>query len=112
MNSFRTIASLPGRPAFALVLAASMTAAAPSRGQDPRAPGGAEEARHAVARALEESYPDRPEWLDMLADILQGSQLGPNDGWFRRAVAQTRFDWKTTREQLDRDRDGRIDRKE
>ena len=51
----------------------------------------------AVARALEESWPERPEWVDMLADILQGSQLGPGDGWFRTAVAQTRFDWKGTR---------------
>jgi hypothetical protein len=112
MHFFRTLTSLPGRPAFALVLAASMTAATPSRGQDPRAPTAAEESRQAVARALEDSYPDRPEWLDMLTDILQGSQLGPNDGWFRRAVAQTRFDWKATKEQLDRDKDGKIDRGE
>jgi thiol-disulfide isomerase/thioredoxin len=66
----------------------------------------------AIARAIEESWPARPEWLDMLADILQGSQLGPNDGWFRRAVVQSRFDWATTRKRLDRDGDGRIARGE
>jgi hypothetical protein len=73
-----------------------------------------EEARQrlSVARALEESWPERPEWVDMLADILQGSQLGPNDGWFRTAVAQTRFDWKATSQRLDRNRDGRITREE
>ncbi len=51
------------------------------------------EAPRAVA-VLEVVWPDHPEWLAMLADILQGSQLGPEDGWFRRAVAQTRFDWE------------------
>ena len=81
--------------------------------RSPRSPANADEAsRQAIARALDESYPDRPEWVDMLADILQGSQLGPNDGWFRRAVAQTRFGWEETRERLDRDGDGRIDREE
>ena len=48
----------------------------------------------------------------MYTDILQGSQLGPNDGWFRRAVAQTRFGWRATRTKYDRDHDGRIVHKE
>ena len=65
-----------------------------------------------LAKALDDSWPERPEWVDMLTDILQGSQLGPNDGWFRRAVAQTRFGWAATRTRFDRDGDGRIDRKE
>ncbi len=68
--------------------------------------------RVAVAKALAESYPDRPEWMDMLVDILQGSQLGPNDGWFRRALAQTRFDWKTAAAKYDKDKDGEVTRKE
>jgi thiol-disulfide isomerase/thioredoxin len=66
----------------------------------------------AVTKALSESFPDRPEWVDMLTDILQNSTLGPNDGWFRTAVAQTRFDWIATRKLLDRDGDGRISREE
>ena len=66
----------------------------------------------AVARALEESWPERPEWVDMLADILQGSQLGPTTGGSARAVAQTRFDWKATCKRLDRNGDGRITREE
>ncbi len=65
-----------------------------------------------VAKALEESWPDRPEWVDMLSDILQGSSMGPNSGWFRTAVTQTRFTWDATRKGLDRDGDGRISRKE
>jgi len=65
-----------------------------------------------VAKALEESWPDRPEWVDMLADILQGSTMGPDSGWFRTAVTQTRFGWDSTRKRLDRDGDGRIARGE
>lgn len=92
---------------------AALLATAPSRAQQPKGPAGAEEAeRLGIARALNESWPDRPEWVDMLTDILQGSQLGPNDGWFRRAVAQTRFDWKAARKRYDRDGDGRVVRAE
>jgi alkyl hydroperoxide reductase subunit AhpC len=99
--------------AFRLAFALGLYSAGWANAQDSRSPGNPDDAaRLAVVRALEESYPDRPEWVDMLTDILQGSQLGPNDGWFRRAVAQTRFGWKETRKRLDRDQDGRITRKE
>jgi hypothetical protein len=103
----------------ALVLAWALLAHGPAaRGDDAKpnpAPGRATEAEapgEAVAKALAEAWPDRPEWLDMFADILQGSQLGPNDGWFRRAVAQTRFTWDATRTWYDRDGDGKIRRAE
>jgi hypothetical protein len=75
----------------------------------PRKPPNSEEA---VRQALQESWPDRPEWLDMLLDILNGSQLGPGEGWFRTAVARTRFDWTATQERYDRDGDGTIARAE
>ena len=104
MLSFRPRRLLP------LALAALACAGAPARAQAPPDPDAA--AKLAIARALDESYPDRPEWVDMLADILQGSQLGTNDGWFRRAVAQTRFGWEATRDRFDRDHDGRVDRAE
>jgi hypothetical protein len=55
---------------------------------------------------------DAPEWLLMFADILQGSQLGPRDGWFRRAVSETRFTWPATLERWDQDQDGHISRSE
>jgi hypothetical protein len=45
----------------------------------------------------------------MLDDILQGKTLGPDDGWFRIAVAQTRYDWKTVARRHDRNADGKID---
>jgi hypothetical protein len=102
---------------FGLTLILGVLAAVPTEaitGDPDPATNPGQEARQmqAVARALEESWPDRPEWLDMLVDILQGSQLGPDDGWFRRAVAQTRFDWKATRARLDRNGDGTIARDE
>jgi alkyl hydroperoxide reductase subunit AhpC len=65
-----------------------------------------------VAAALRESWPDHPEWVDMLTSILVDEPMSPNFGWFRTAVSQTRFDWSATRKRLDRDRDGKITRQE
>ena len=65
-----------------------------------------------VAEALRDAWPDRPEWVDMLADILDKNPIEAGDGWFRTAVAQTRFDWASTRKRFDRDGDGRIAREE
>ena len=65
-----------------------------------------------VAAALEESWPDHPEWVDMLSAILQDEPMSATYGWFRTAVAQTRFDWASTRKRYDRDGDGRIARAE
>lgn len=59
-----------------------------------------------------EADPNHPEWLAMFADILQGSRLGPTDGWFRKAIAQTRYPWKTVAQTFDRDGDGRVGRAE
>jgi thiol-disulfide isomerase/thioredoxin len=101
---------------FGLALVVARGASA--RADDPKPPPaykvdmGASLQGEALAKVLAEAWPDRPEWLDMYTDIVGGSQLGPTDGWFRRAVAQTRFDWKATRERLDRDGDKQISRKE
>jgi hypothetical protein len=57
-------------------------------------------------------WPDPPESVAMFVDILNGSQLGPGEGWFKKAVTQSRFDWSATRKRLDRDGDGRITREE
>jgi len=67
-----------------------------------------------VERRLLERLPERerPEWLLMFADILQGSQLGPNDGWFRRPTGGARFDWIDTRARYDRDGSGRVTQNE
>ncbi len=91
--------------------------AAPARADEPKPPPGqspAAQTREAaeVAEALRESWPDRPEWVDMLAGILDEEPMGPEFGWFRTAVSQTRFDWNSTRKRLDRNGDGRIERRE
>ena len=65
-----------------------------------------------VIQALRESWPDHPEWVDMLTGILEEEPMGPDFGWFRTAKTQTRFGWGATRERFDRDADGRIARKE
>ncbi len=57
-------------------------------------------------------WPDSPEGVAMFLDILRGSRLGPGEGWFKKGVAQTRYDWKNTSHRLDRDRNGRVDRGE
>jgi thiol-disulfide isomerase/thioredoxin len=69
-------------------------------------------AQESVLKALAEAWPDRPEWLDMYTDILAGSQLGPTDGWFRRAVSSTRFDWNATKKKFDTDGDEVVMRSE
>ncbi|MBX6313494.1 MAG: EF-hand domain-containing protein [Isosphaeraceae bacterium] len=104
--------------AFAILATAVLLGGLPTPGRaaDPEPSRPRLELSTAVGRALgrflERSWPDHPEWLAMLADILQGSQLGPEDGWFRKAKAQTRFGWEATRSRYDRDGDGRIDREE
>ncbi len=65
-----------------------------------------------VAEALKDSWPDHPEWVDMLTGILEDEPMGPNFGWFRTAVAQTRFDWDSTKKRFDRNDDARIVRLE
>ena len=84
---------------------------------DPRKPptsppqaGGGDAAE--VAAALQEAWPDHPEWVDMLTAILSDEPMSATYGWFRTAVAQTRFDWTWARKRYDRDGDGRIARAE
>src|SRR5262245_13740339 len=112
MNAVRPI-----RLRIGLILGLALTArlagtATKAEADEPSVPATVEEARRVMARAIEESGPDRPEWVDMLADILQGSQLGPGDGWFRTAVSRTRFSWEATRRRWDRDGNERITRDE
>ena len=59
-----------------------------------------------------EADTSHPEWLDMFADILQGSRLGPDDGWFRKAVAKSRYSWDAVQARFDRDGNGKISRTE
>lgn len=65
-----------------------------------------------AVEVLETVWPEHPEWVAMFVDILQGSELGPDDGWFRKAKARSRYDWKGASSQFDSDKDSRIERPE
>ncbi len=99
------------------ILISGVAAAALCGADDPRTPsastsaGAGGEAAEVVA-ALQEAWPDHPEWVDMLVGILEDEPMGTSFGWFRTAVSQTRFDWETTRKRLDRDGDARVARGE
>ena len=105
----RGIASLIFTLAISFIARALVKSA---RADDPKAASATALPGNNVAKALAEAWPDRPEWLDMYTDILGGSQLGPNDGWFRRSTSQTRFDWQATQKRYDRDGDKVITRAE
>ena len=89
-----------------LALAGTFLLAAASSAPASTGEGGGEPIR--AVEVLERAWPEHPEWVAMLADILQGSQLSAEDGWFRKAVAHSRYDWDGTRAQLDRDDDGLV----
>lgn len=65
-----------------------------------------------ILKALDESWPDRPEWVDEYTAILNDTGLGPSDGWHRRALPQTRFTWAAVSPRLDKDQDGFVRRPE
>ena len=107
---------LPWRRAHQVLLAGA-AALALVAADDPKKPpagpphAGSGEAAE-VAAALQEAWPDHPEWVDMLTAILSDEPMSANYGWFRTAVAQTRFDWESSRKRYDRDGNGHIDRAE
>lgn len=61
-----------------------------------------------VADELKAALPETSEARAMLDQILQGSHLGPGEGWFRLAVAQTRFGWDYVQKTFDTDGDAGI----
>ena len=61
-----------------------------------------------AAQDLQQRLPAGSEARLMLDEILKGKRLGPNDGWFRTAVAQTRFTWKDLAKRYDANHDGKI----
>ncbi len=97
------------RSRLARLLLLGLAAPPSARAADPPAPA---PAPAPTPTALERAWPDHPEWLAMLVDILRGSQLGPGEGWFKKGVAHTRFTWDATRSAFDKDGDGSISRAE
>lgn len=59
----------------------------------------------ATVDELRRLLPADSEGIAMLDNILTGSRLSAEDGWFPLAKAQTRFDWNYIRERYDADTD-------
>ena len=103
----RTLRDRTSRIVLAWVAAALVAADDPKK--PPATPAEAHQREAAeVAEALRESWPDHPEWVDMLTGILEEEPMGPDFGWFRTAKTQTRFGWDAVRQRFDRNHDGRV----
>jgi hypothetical protein len=61
-----------------------------------------------AADELKSTLSEKSEARAMLDQILEGSRLGPGEGWFRFAVSQTRFGWDYVRKAYDRDGNSRV----
>ena len=90
--------------AFADESAADPRAAIPSPPMEEELSPEAQE----IVSGLTARLPEGAEARLMLEAILEGSQLGPGEGWFRTAVSQTRFTWDAVRQAFDANEDGQI----
>ncbi len=63
---------------------------------------------HKVVTELKASLREGSEGRAMLDCILDGSTLGPGEGWFKLAVSQTRFPFETVKKSYDADQDGQV----
>ncbi len=95
-------------------VASAQVAATASKGKPSTVPAGslAEQWGNRLINRFESLWPDPSESMAMFIDILKGSQLGPGEGWYKKAVVQTRYGWVATCKRLDRDGDGRISQAE
>lgn len=62
----------------------------------------------AIAEELRSSLPADSEAIAMLNDILEGSHLSAEDGWFPLAKAQSSYDWHYVLTKYDQDKDGTV----
>jgi len=65
-------------------------------------------AAEAIVTELRESLPNDSEAIAMLEGILSGSTLNSDDGWFKKAKSQTRFDWEYVRQRFDNNQDAQV----
>ncbi|MBA3313268.1 MAG: deiodinase family protein [Planctomycetota bacterium] len=110
LQSLTCLAALAAASGFPLSVAADPEPSADKAPADRRAELSYEGRR--LADDLGKSLPEGSEARAMYDDILSGSRLSATDGWFRLAVAKTRFDWPTVSERFDANGDGGIDRAE
>lgn len=86
---------------------AKPAADAPAAEASPEPPPLTPEAEQ-VVEELRAKYPADSEPIAMLDAILDGSRLGPGEGWFKLAVAQSRYTWDAVAQKYDVDADGSI----
>lgn len=65
-----------------------------------------------AAEKLKSSLSADSEARAMLESILQGSRLGPSEGWFRLAKAQKRYEWDTVRGKYDANENAAVEQRE
>lgn len=102
--------------AHQVVLAEDAAAKVTAASTSPAADGGDEAApldplTDEASQALEtlrRELPADSEARVMLEDIVLGRRLGPEDGWFRVALSQNRFDWAAVSSRYDKGGDRRI----
>lgn len=66
----------------------------------------------AIVEELRASLDKDSEAIAMLNDILKGSNLGPDDGWFPLAKVENRFDWSYATKRYDANKDDSISAEE
>lgn len=96
-------------PVAAQVSASSVTPA--ETAEKPQAEELTPEAQAALHK-LESTLGKDSEARAMLEEILGGSRLGPDDGWFKVALPQARYHWDAVKAQFDADQDGTVSRDE
>jgi hypothetical protein len=96
-----------GKPYQVLVfLLPALLVAGPGRAPAAEKPSRAAPGRPQAARPR----PQLREFAEMLLAVLQGSQMGPGDGWFH--PGQSRYGWRWLADRMDANGDGKIDERE
>lgn len=85
---------------FSLVTITTSTSAQDSR--DELSP----ELAQKLGLMLDRDWQQRPQWADMLSDLLQGRGFRPGEGWF--GPSESRYNWDAFAEQFDADQNGSI----
>ena len=86
---------------LALVLAVSVSA----DGQQSEE-GLSPELAQRLGKMLDRDWQQRPQWADMLSDLLQGRGMQAGEGWF--TPSESRFDWDSFSGHFDADENGRV----
>ncbi|MEX2121574.1 MAG: hypothetical protein WD847_18440 [Pirellulales bacterium] len=68
------------------------------------------ESRQKLGEMLSADWKDRPEWSDMLIDLLKADDMRPGFGWFK--PSEKKYDWSWLSSRFDANSDGAISKDE